>query len=286
MVSLVYGPDQESPAGIADQIKNASSPVNSKNRAVLSPGANLANFQFASSDPLLQCLIENYLPIKVIAIWESVKGILGIILGFTATLPFLISAVFESIFSLPQFSNPLAPLLQNLVSSDGTPLDGIFSASSSASVLDTLDSLTATNGIDQIFKRTSDKTSLKTVYSNLVTDDNFKNNIRIDSISTVDLGKRIKILLSLAKLESTSVNNQGDILVNFSAAASTVSDKTVVVKFFDGTEETVSLSDFNKYRISKEEGNSLDKITGLRYIQDIKGQIEIAAALLKAQIVV
>jgi hypothetical protein len=194
--------------------------------------------------------------------------------------------VFESIFSLPEFSNPLAPLLQNLVDSNGTPLDGIFSTSSSASVLDTLDSLTSTNGIDQIFKRTSDKTSLKTVYPNLVTDDNFKNNIGIGSISTVDLGKRIKILLALAKLESTSVNNQGDVLVNFSAAASTVSNKTVTVKFFDGTEQTVSLSDFNKYRISKEEGNPLDKITGLRYIQDIKGQLEIAAALLKAQIVV
>jgi hypothetical protein len=285
-VSLVYGPGQESPAGIADQIKNASSPVNGTNRAVLSPGANLANFQFASSDPLLQCLIENYLPIKIIAIWESVKGILGIILGFAATIPSLIGAVFESIFSLPEFSNPLAPLLQNLVDSNGTPLDGIFSTSSSASVLDALDSLTSTNGIDQIFKRTSDKTSLKTVYPNLVTDNNFKNNIGIDSISTVDLGKRIKILLALAKLESTSVNNQGDVLVNFSAAASTVSNKTVTVKFFDGTEQTVSLSDFNKYRISKEEGNPLDKITGLRYIQDIKGQLEIAAALLKAQIVV
>ena len=194
--------------------------------------------------------------------------------------------MFESIFSLPEFNNPLSPLLQGLVDPSGTPLDGIFSASSSASVLDTLDSLTSTNGIDQIFKRTSDKTSLKTIYSNLVTDKNFKRNIGIDSISTIDLGKRIKILLALAKLASTSVNNQGDVLVNFSAAASTVSDKTVTVKFFDGTEQTVSLSDFNKYRISKEKGKPLDKITGLRYIQDIKGQLEIAAALLKAQIVV
>ncbi len=284
-VSLVYGPDQESPAGIADQIKNASSPVNGKNRAVLSPGANLANFQFASSDPLLQCLIDNYLPIKIIAIWESVKGILGIILGFTATLPFLIGAVFESIFSLPEFNNPLSPLLQSLVDSSGTPLDGIFSPSSSDSVLDTLDSLTATNGIDQIFKRTSDNTSLKTVYENLVTDKKFKRNIEIDSISTVELGQRIKILLALAKLASTSVNNQGDVLVNFSAKGTTVSDKTVTVKFFDGSERTVSLSDFNKYRISKEKQKDLNKIDGLRYVQDIKGQIEIAAALLKAQIV-
>ena len=284
-VSLVYGPDQESPAGIADQIKSASSPVNGKNRAVLSPGANLANFQFASSDPLLQCLIDNYLPIKIIAIWESVKGILGIILGFTATLPFLIGAVFESIFSLPEFNNPLSPLLQSLVDSSGTPLDGIFSPSSSDSVLDTLDSLTATNGIDQIFKRTSDNTSLKTVYENLVTDKKFKRNIEIDSISTVELGQRIKILLALAKLASTSVNNQGDVLVNFSAKGTTVSDKTVTVKFFDGSERTVSLSDFNKYRISKEKQKDLNKIDGLRYVQDIKGQIEIAAALLKAQIV-
>jgi len=285
-VSLVYGPGQDSPTGIADQINSASSPVNGTNRAVLSPGANLANFQFASSDPFLQCLINNYLPIKIIAIWESVKGILGIVLGFVTTIPFLIGAVFESLFSLPDFSNPLAPILDNLVNSNGTPLDGIFDPNSSASVLDSLDSLTAVNGIDQIFKRTSDNTSLKTVFPALVTDEKYKGNIVIGPISTVELGKRIKVLLALAKLESTSINNQGELLVNFSAAATNVSQKTVTVEFFDGTKETVSLTDFNKYRISQQTGAPIEEgVTGLRYLQDIKGQIEIAVALLKAQIV-
>jgi len=285
-VSLVYGPEQDSPTGIAGQIQSASSPVNGRNRAVLSPGANLANFQFTSSDPFLQCLIDNYLPIKIIAIWESVKGILGVILGFVATIPFLIKAVFESIFSLPNFSNPLAPILDNLVNSDGTPLDSIFDPNLSASVLDSLDSLTAVNGIDQIFKRTSDNTSLKTVFPALVTDTKYKGNIVIGPISTVELGKRIKVLLALAKLESTSTNAQGELLVNFSAATTNVSQKTVTVEFFDGTKETVSLTDFNKYRISQEIGAPIENgVTGLRYLQDIKGQIEIAVALLKAQIV-
>ena len=285
-VSLVYGPEQDSPTGIAGQIQSASSPVNGRNRAVLSPGANLANFQFTSSDPFLQCLINNYLPIKIIAIWESVKGILGVILGFVATIPFLIKAVFESIFSLPNFSNPLAPILDNLVNSDGTPLDSIFDPNLSASVLDSLDSLTAVNGIDQIFKRTSDNTSLKTVFPALVTDTKYKGNIVIGPISTVELGKRIKVLLALAKLESTSTNAQGELLVNFSAATTNVSQKTVTVEFFDGTKETVSLTDFNKYRISQEIGAPIENgVTGLRYLQDIKGQIEIAVALLKAQIV-
>jgi len=285
-VSLVYGPEQDSPTGIAGQIQSASSPVNGRNRAVLSPGANLANFQFTSSDPFLQCLINNYLPIKIIAIWESVKGILGVILGFVATIPFLIKAVFESIFSLPNFSNPLAPILDNLVNPDGTPLDSIFDPNLSASVLDSLDSLTAVNGIDQIFKRTSDNTSLKTVFPALVTDTKYKGNIVIGPISTVELGKRIKVLLALAKLESTSTNAQGELLVNFSAATTNVSQKTVTVEFFDGTKETVSLTDFNKYRISQEIGAPIENgVTGLRYLQDIKGQIEIAVALLKAQIV-
>jgi hypothetical protein len=290
-VSLVYGPEQDSPAGIADQIDSASSPVNGTNRAVLSPGANLANFKFTSSDPFLQCLIDNYLPIKIIAIWESVKGILGVILGFVATIPFLIKAVFESLFSLPDFSNPLAPILDSLVNPrndpKGTPLDGIFDQNQSASVLDSLDSFTAVNGIDQIFKRTSDNTSLKTVFPERVTDLKYRGNIGIGPISTVELGKRIKVLLALAKLEATTVNDQGEPLVNFSAATANVSQKTVTVEFFDGTKETVSLSDFNKYRISKESGVPIEKgITGLRYLQDIKGQIEIAVALLKAQIVV
>ena len=293
-VSLVYGPGQDSPTGIADQIQSASSPVNGRNRAVLSPGANLANFQFTSADPFLQCLIDKYLPIKIIAIWESVKGILGVILGFVATIPFLIKAVFESLFSpqnLPEFRNPLAPILDSLVNPsndpNGTPLDGIFNPNSSASVLDLLDSLTAVNGIDQIFKRTSDDTSLKTVFPALVTDIKYSGNIVIGPISTVELGKRIKVLLALAKLEATTTNNQGELLVDFSAATTNVSQKTVIVEFFDGTKETVSLSDFNKYRISRESGVPIEKgITGLRYLQDIKGQIEIAVALLKAQIVV
>ena len=295
-VSLVYGPGQDSPTGIADQIQSASSPVNGRNRAVLSPGANLANFQFISSDPFLQCLIDNYLPIKIIAIWESVKGILGVILGFVATIPFLIGAVFESLLSFSaEFSNPLAPILDSLVNPNndedgnpqGTPLDVIFDPNSSASVLDLLDSLTAVNGIDQIFKRTSDDTSLKTVFPALVTDTKYSGNIVIGPISTVELGKRIKVLLALAKLEATTTNNQGEPIVNFSAATTNVTQKTVTVEFFDGTKETVSLTDFNKYRISQQIGAPIEEgITGLRYLQDIKGQIEIAVALLKAQIVV
>ena len=290
LVSLAYGPGQDSPTGIADQIQGASSPVNGRNRAVLSPGANLANFQFASSDPFLQCLIDNYLPIKIIAIWESVKGILGVILGFVATIPFLIKAVFESLLSLPEFSNPIVPILDSLVNPNndpnGTPLDGIFDPNQSSSVLDSLDSLTAVNGIDQIFKRTSDNTSLKTVFPALVTDTKYKGNIVIGPISTVELGKRIKVLLALAKLEATTTNNQGELLVNFSAATTNVSQKTVTVEFFDGTKETVSITDFNKYRISQQTGAPIEEgVTGLRYLQDIKGQIEIAVALLKAQIV-
>ena len=295
-VSLVYGPGQDSPTGIADQIQSASSPVNGRNRAVLSPGANLANFQFISSDPFLQCLIDNYLPIKIIAIWESVKGILGVILGFVATIPFLIGAVFESLLSFSaEFSNPLAPILDSLVNPNndedgnpqGTPLDVIFDPNSSASVLDLLDSLTAVNGIDQIFKRTSDDPSLETVFPALVTDIKYSGNIVIGPISTVELGKRIKVLLALAKLEATTTNNQGEPIVNFSAATTNVTQKTVTVEFFDGTKETVSLTDFNKYRISQHIGAPIEEgITGLRYLQDIKGQIEIAVALLKAQIVV
>jgi hypothetical protein len=146
--------------------------------------------------------------------------------------------------------------------------------------------LTAVNGIDQIFKRTSDNTSLKTVFPALVTDEKYKGNIVIGPISTVELGKRIKVLLALAKLESTSTNNQGELLVNFSAATTNISQKTVTVEFFDGTKETVSLTDFNKYRISQQTGAPIEEgVTGLRYLQDIKGQIEIAVALLKAQIV-
>ena len=143
------------------------------------------------------------------------------------------------------------------------------------------------NHLDQIFKRTSDDPSLEAVFPALVTDIKYSGNIVIGPISTVELGKRIKVLLALAKLEATTTNNQGEPIVNFSAATTNVTQKTVTVEFFDGTKETVSLTDFNKYRISQQIGAPIEEgITGLRYLQDIKGQIEIAVALLKAQIVV
>ncbi len=47
-------------------------------------------------------IIEKYLPLKLIAIWDSIKGILGIILGLALEIPSLLIAVIRSLFGIGQ----------------------------------------------------------------------------------------------------------------------------------------------------------------------------------------
>lgn len=237
------------------------------------------------SDPIFSCLVDNYLPPKAVAVWEVVKGILGVILGFASAVPFLIKSIFESLFSIEEFKNPLSPLVGSIVNEDSYPLELIFNPSDSQSILEILNSYTDTNGIDFIFNRTSRETSLKEINSNLISDKKVKRNLGLEKISTVELGKKIKILSSLAKAASTVRDDKGETIVNFSSKFLSVSDKPVNINFFDGMSTTVRLSEVNNYRITKSEIPDLKKLTGEEYILEIKKQLESTFQLLKSQIV-
>lgn len=54
-------------------------------------------------------LIENYLPIKLISVWEGTKGILALFLGVIQTTPKLLPNVIKNIFNSPNYisGNPL-----------------------------------------------------------------------------------------------------------------------------------------------------------------------------------
>lgn len=200
-VSLVYGPGQDSPTGIAGQIQSASSPVNGRNRAVLSPGADLANFKFTSPDPFLQCLIVNYLPIKIIAIWESVKGILGVILGFVATIPFLIKAVFKSIFS-KSIGDQSINILQVLSDpNSGARINSRNPTNKESETNLILEALTAPGGIDVILQglAKNDPRFLVIKRKPGKWSSSLESNTDFEQISMTEFSKRIKILLTIAK---------------------------------------------------------------------------------------
>ena len=250
-VSLIYGPGQ---------VKSNTSPVNSTNRAILSPGANLSNVQFSTPNPFLQCLIDNYLPIKVIALWESLKGILGVVLGFVVTIPFLLRAVIESLFgSDSSFSNPASFILKNLadqptsdaeknsdVKNDKT-LDFLM-IQSSANTREFVDTLIGQNGIDVVVVDQSKK------------DPRFLFIKKEDgsNISAVDLGRNLKVLLALGRKYAETGSLNGD---------------TITVSYFTGStyhSVTVKLTreDLNKYRISKAETTDKQNSDVIKFIRD------------------
>ena len=250
-VSLVYGPGQK---------KSNSSLVNGRNRAILSPGANLENVQFSTPDPFLQCLIDNYLPIKIIALWESLKGILGIVLGFVITIPFLLRAVIESLFgSDPSFSNPAGFILRNLADQstpdasrnndvrDGKTLDFLV-IGTSTNTREFVDTLIGQNGIDVVIVDQSKKDPR---LLGLKKEDG-------SNISAVDLGRNLKVLLALGKKYSEVGSLNGD---------------SVTVSYYNGsTFQTITVKltrdDINKYRITKAETTDKDNSDIIKFIRD------------------
>ena len=102
-VSVFYNP--EIPPSPTNPVINSTNSSILSPQAVLSPGSNNQNVRLNPGSPFLKCLVDNYLPVKVIAIWESVKGILGVIIGFAITIPSLIIAIIKSVLSGPGYSD-------------------------------------------------------------------------------------------------------------------------------------------------------------------------------------
>lgn len=250
-VSLLYGPGQNNPS---------TSLVTQSNRAILSPGANNSNVQFSSPDPFLQCLIDNYLPVKVIAVWEAVKGILGTVLGFAVTIPFLLKAVIESLFgSDANFSNPAAFILKNLADqstadaeknkdvTDGKTLDFLM-IGSSGNTQDFVDTLISQNGIDVVIIDQSKKDPRLLVIKK---EDG-------STLSAAEYGKNLKILLALGKKYSEVGSLNGD---------------PVVITYYNGSSfETITVNltrdNLNKYRVTTAQSTDKENTDVIKFIRD------------------
>lgn len=250
-VSLIYGPGQDN---------SNTSFINSSNRAILSTGANTSNVQFTTSDPFLQCLIDNYLPIKIIALWESLKGIIGVVLGFVVTIPFLLKAVIQSLFGSDEsFSKPASFILKNLADqstpdasrnkdvTDGKTLDFLM-IRTSPETQEFVGTLIGENGIDVVLFEQSKKDPRLLVIK--------KEDGSI--LPVTQFARNLKILLSIGKKYSEVGSLNGD---------------SINVTYYNGsTFEVITVKltreDLNKYRITRGETTDSSNSDVIVFIRD------------------
>jgi hypothetical protein len=206
-------------SGIAQQVQNQST-VSQNFKASLS--VNNPNKTFL-------LIVEKYLPVKAIAVWESVKGILSITIALASEMPSLIPAVFRSLFSdgqnLSQSQILLGSTLDLVVSlyegdpgildgssgdslkrniSDEEKADIIKGSQEALSAIIGNDSAQNYEGIDTIFYNLQEARALegKSIY---VTKNRIQNlaerqKFRFDSLSISKLGINLKVLLSIYNL--------------------------------------------------------------------------------------
>ena len=156
-------------------------------------------------------ILENYLPLKLIARWESIKGILAITIALAVEIPSLIPAVFRSLFGIEQGSDPtlvattsLADLLLLLADGPDSLLEGLIGnndrdqyAEIVSGIIGNSDSAES-NGIELIFNDlsvslTSQSKSTFIYKSNISSD--VREQFRYNEISLLQLGENVKGLL-------------------------------------------------------------------------------------------
>jgi hypothetical protein len=188
-----------------------------------------ASLTINNPDKTFLFILEKYLPVKAIAVWESVKGILSLTIALASEMPSLIPSVFRSLFSdgqnLSQSQILLGSTLDLVVSlyegepgildgssgdslkrniSDEEKADIIKGSQEALSAIIGNDSSQNYEGIDTIFYNLQEARALegKSIY---VTKNRIQNlaerqKFRFDSLSISKLGTNLKVLLSIYNL--------------------------------------------------------------------------------------
>ena len=156
-------------------------------------------------------ILENYLPLKLIARWESIKGILAITIALAAEIPSLIPAVFRSLFGIERESNPTLPattsvtdLLLLLSNGEDSLLEGLIGNNNEdqyaeivSNIIGNSDSADNT-GIELIFSNLSVSLSAQSkntiIYKSNISSD-VRDQFRYNEISLSQLGENVKVLL-------------------------------------------------------------------------------------------
>lgn len=214
----------------------ASSIQNSQNQGTVS-SAFKSSLTINNPNKSFIFIIEKYLPIKAIAVWESVKGILAITIALAAEIPSLVPAVFRSLFSDGGIKTPsqvlqdsvfdiLTPLFEGdpniLNGAAGVGLGRRLSNEEKADIIsgskETLAAFVGNDpqqnyeGIDTIFfnLQTEREKEGKNIYvvKSRISDPDQSIKFRFNELSLSDLGIRLKVLLQIYQV----ILRQKDIL--------------------------------------------------------------------------
>jgi len=172
----------------------------------------LASLSVDNPNKAFLFIVENYLPIKLIGSWESIKGILAITISLAAEIPSLVPAIFRSIFAIDQQTNPTSPanesatdLLLLLANGEDSLLRGLVGNNSEQydeivrSIIGNTNDVSS-SGIETIFSNLSDfrqpQSQSTIIYRNDVSSD-VRSDFRYNEISLSELGQNIKGLLQI-----------------------------------------------------------------------------------------
>lgn len=156
-------------------------------------------------------ILENYLPLKLIARWESIKGILAITIALAAEIPSLIPAVFRSLFGIEQQSNTTLPattsvsdLLLLLSNGQDSLLEGLIGNNNEEQYAEIVSNIIGNSdsaqgaGIESIFSNLSVSLSAQSkntvIYKSNISSD-VRDQFRYNEISLSQLGENVKVLL-------------------------------------------------------------------------------------------
>lgn len=218
--------------------EKATSLQTSQNKSSVSPGFK-ASLTINNPNKSFLFIVEKYLPIKAIAVWESVKGILAITIALAAEIPSLVPAVFRSLFSdggtktqsqILQDSvvDILTPLFEGdpniLDGAAGTNLSRKLSTQEKAEIISgSRETLTAFigndpqqnyEGIDTIFfnLQTEREKEGKNIYviKSRISDLDQRKKFRFNELSLSDLGIRLKVLLQIYQICLSQSDNKAE----------------------------------------------------------------------------
>jgi hypothetical protein len=176
-------------------------------------------------------IVEKYLPVKAIAVWESVKGILSITISLAAEMPSLVPAVFRSLFSdggtktqSQVLQDSIIDVISPLYEGDPNILDGSAGRSLSRRLSveekveiiqgsrETLDAIIGNDpeqnyeGIDTVFLnlQTEREAEGKNIYviKSRIPDADERSKFRFNELAISNVGIRLKVLLQIYQVTS------------------------------------------------------------------------------------
>lgn len=200
-------------------VQPTAQPTEQQVRSIQSNSSNnvvsnnlLASLTIDNPDKKFLFILEEYLSLELIPIWESIKGILAITIALAVEIPLLIPAVFKSLFKIEKGTSPtLAPLssvsdvLSLLAGGNDSLLNGLIGNSNKNQYAEIVSGIIGNSnespGIETIFYDLSDSLSSQSkntvIYRSKIISPVARDQFRYYQISLAKLGENVKVLLQI-----------------------------------------------------------------------------------------